>query len=305
MASSPSNSSASSLSNPFVVPEPTPLAAAAVQLVNIRAHVPVILEHDDANYNTWSTFFEMALRKFGLLDHVDGTVDARLRLHDADWTQIDYAIVSWLYTSVSKGVMDAVVHPHPTAFSLWTAIRGLFRDNAMQRAVYALQEFHSLYQGEMSVNAYCTRLKTLSDTLHDVGHPITDQALVINALRGLNSKFSHAIGVLTSKLPPPTFLYTRSYLMQEETRMEHTAKMEATTALLATGSSSATSTGSATKPQSPAPPTFSLSKANNKKKRKQSSTGSTIKSTTPTLAPGAGAHATPWGTAYNPWTGVV
>ncbi|XP_062213651.1 uncharacterized protein LOC133914593 [Phragmites australis] len=209
MASSPSGSSTSSLSNPFVVPEPTPLAVAAVQLVNIRAHMPVILKHDDANYNTWRTFFEMALRKFGLLDH------------------IDYAIVSWLYTSVSKAVMDTVVHPHLMAYSLWTAIHGLFRDNAMKHAVYALQEFHSLYQGEMTINACFTRLKTLTDTLNDVGHPISDQALVINALRGLNSKFSHAIGVLTSKLSPPTFLYTRSYPIQDENRMEHTAKMEA------------------------------------------------------------------------------
>ncbi|XP_062213834.1 uncharacterized protein LOC133914863 [Phragmites australis] len=305
MASSPTSASASSLSNPFVATDPTPLAAASVQLVNIRAHVPIVLELDDANYNSWRTFFEMTLRKFGLLDHVDGTVDARLRLLDAEWTQIDYAIVSWLYTSVSKAVMDVMVHPSPTAFSLWTAIRGLFRDNSMQRAVYALQEFHSLYQGDMTITEYFTKLKTLADTLNDVGHPISDQALVINALRGLSSKFSHAIGVLTSKLPPPTFLYTRSYLLQDETRQVHTAKMEAATALLAAGSASAAlSTGAA---PTPTTPSFTPSKTNHtpsKKKRKQSDVRirgphGGISSSTPA------ASQVPWALAYNPWTGVV
>jgi hypothetical protein len=42
--------------------------------------------------------FDTTFREFGLLDHVDGTVDARQMLHNTDWRQADKCIVSWLYT---------------------------------------------------------------------------------------------------------------------------------------------------------------------------------------------------------------
>lgn len=89
----------------------------------------------------------------------------------------------------------------------------------MQRAACAQQEFHRLYQGDFTITEYCGRLKELADTLRDVGAPVTDTALVINTLRGLNAKFNQEIAVLTSKVPPHDFLYTRSYLVQAEKRM--------------------------------------------------------------------------------------
>jgi hypothetical protein len=104
--------------------------------------------------------------------------------------------------------------------------------------------------------------------------------------------------------PPLTFLYVRSYLLQEETRMDRTHKMEAATALLATGSN--TIAGTTTKSPSSlshAPPSFFPSKSGNdrKKKRKQSA-GRGRNNSTPPAPAGA---TEPWAPAYNPWTGVV
>lgn len=84
------------LSNPFLqeTAEPAPLAASTVNLINFRAHVPITLDMAEANYSAWCTFFELTLRKLGLLDHVNGTIDAPLKRHDADWTQIDNCVVS-------------------------------------------------------------------------------------------------------------------------------------------------------------------------------------------------------------------
>lgn len=89
--------------------------------------------------------------------------------------------------------------------------------------------------------------------MYDVGAAVTDTALVINTLRGLNSKFSETITVLGAQKPPPSFLYIRSYLMQEEKRIRHTLQMEASTALLAAGSNSSTARKSSTNPPSPQP----------------------------------------------------
>jgi hypothetical protein len=163
----------------------------------------------------------------------DGTVDAAMMFHDAEWLQIDSSITSWLYNNISSVLMTMVQVPEPTAYTLWMANRRLFLDNAMQCAVYALKEFHNLFQGDKTITAYFGRLKQLTDLLRDVGHPISEPSMVVNALRGLNSKFSHAIVVLTAKVAMSLFLYVHNYLLQDESRQAHTTKMEAATALLA------------------------------------------------------------------------
>jgi hypothetical protein len=151
--------------------------------------------------------------------------------------------VSWIYLTVSKTIRDMVFHRRATAFSAWNAVRGLFLNNASQRAVYALQDFHTLQQGDLSVHDYCYKLKRLADTLTDVGHPITDQDLVVNALRGLSDKFTNALGVINAMNPLPSFLWVHSYLVQDETRLDRSHKMPAANTLLAAGTAAGVPTG--------------------------------------------------------------
>jgi hypothetical protein len=153
--------------------------------------------------------------------------------------------------------MDTVFQPRRTAFSLWTATRNLFLDHAMHRAVYTLQDLHSLFQSDMFVNDYCGRLKKLSDEWCDVGHPVFDLALAVNTLRGLNFKFHNVISVIGSQRPTLDFLAVHSYLLQEECHMENRHKMEAATALLTAGQSSSGKSSSSPPTFSPTMPTVS------------------------------------------------
>jgi hypothetical protein len=57
---------------------------------------------------------------------------------------------------------------------LWHAVEDLFQDNELQRAVYLETELRSVMQGDMSMTAYCTKLKRLTDQLSDIGHPISE-----------------------------------------------------------------------------------------------------------------------------------
>jgi hypothetical protein len=48
-------------------------------------------------------------------------------------------------------------------------------DVVTSKAAQALEEFHGLFQGDMTVHACCSRLKIIvSHTLRDVGDPISD-----------------------------------------------------------------------------------------------------------------------------------
>ncbi|XP_025828611.1 uncharacterized protein LOC112903573 [Panicum hallii] len=208
------SSTSSDDSNPFAT-ESVAISAATLQLINIKSHVPVTLDLGDSNFGTWRTFFNIAFRKFGLVDHVDGTIDARAMLADAEWTQIDTCIVSWLNTTLSYDILSAVIQPNDNAYATWTAIGSQFLDNIVQCTVQARQAFHALSQGDMTVTEYCGKIKTLADTLHDVGSPLTDQELVINLLSGMNDKFAHCIPTILASRPPMTFLQAWSFLLLE------------------------------------------------------------------------------------------
>jgi len=278
-------------------------------MLNIRSHVPVVLNSDEGNFRQWRSFIELTIKKFRLLDHIDGTVDAAAMIDDAEWLQVDACVVSWLYTTVCKEIWNDVNCPNATAFSVWNAIIGQFLDNSLQRAVYAQQEFHSLFQGDMGVAEYCGKLKRLADQLYDCGAAVSDTALVINTLRGLNNKFSQAIAVLSTMTPPPTFLYTKSYLLQEEHRIRHSLQMEAQTALLA-----AATTSPASRPIAPSPPPSQApANGNNDHRKKRKANDGRNRQTGGNGGHAAQAGGTPhagttppqWGPTPNPWHGVV
>jgi hypothetical protein len=59
--------------------------------------------------------------------------------------QNDCAIVSWFYNHISPELLRNVSNNDDTAYSLWTAVRSLFRNNKATRAVYLNAEFRSFY----------------------------------------------------------------------------------------------------------------------------------------------------------------
>jgi hypothetical protein len=59
----------------------SPVASTLV-LLNIPNHVPVVLSADDGNFKQWHNFFKLTFQKFGLVNHIDGTVDAAVTMID-------------------------------------------------------------------------------------------------------------------------------------------------------------------------------------------------------------------------------
>jgi hypothetical protein len=112
---------------------------------------------------------------------------------------MDQCILSWLYISIAKDVCDIVRSPKATAHAVWTTIHDQFRNNKLHRAVYLEAEFRNLVQGDMDITQYTGRLKKLTDALRDVGQPVRETSRVLNMLRGLSSKYRHAIPAITSK----------------------------------------------------------------------------------------------------------
>ncbi|XP_066341599.1 uncharacterized protein [Miscanthus floridulus] len=225
----PSTHSDSSSADGFSV---APASASQIQGISIRHHVHVILDMDEGNYGQWRHFFDSALGKFGLEGHVRSTTPDADR--DGEWRMVDSCVVNWILATVSEGVFETVRHDRHDAFTLWNAVAGLFQDNEMQRAVYLEAELRSLQQGDMTISAYCTKLKRLADQLRDIGHPVSEPSQVLNLLRGLNPRYRYVKPVITSKYPPHTFQSARSFLILEELSFRHDANAEAGQALTVT-----------------------------------------------------------------------
>jgi hypothetical protein len=242
-------SSASSSDNEYDdAAPPQPAAASVIQTVNIRNHIPVVLDYATANYSQWRCCFDSVLGKFGLEDHVRSPTPTAQR--NSEWRQIDSCLVNWIYTTIATNVFDLVHKPHITAFTLWSDVEGHFRDNELERAVLLEAEFRSVQQGDLSIHDYCTKLKRLADELHNVGHPVSEPSRVLNLLRGLNPKFRHLKPVIKSKSPPHNFRSAMSYLLLEEASDSQEAKTDAAQAYAArqdtssAGGSSAAAGGS-------------------------------------------------------------
>jgi hypothetical protein len=169
-----------------------PPTSAVLQTVNIKSHVPVVLELTESNYTKWRTFFDTFIGKFGLGDHLSSPPTPAQR-RDPEWRVVDQCILSWIYNSVTKDVLAIVCVPKPTAYIIWTGIQEQFRDNELHHAVYLEAEFRNLVQGNMDISKYTGHLKQLSDALRDVGQPVSETSQVLNMLRGLSSKYRHAI----------------------------------------------------------------------------------------------------------------
>ncbi|XBI36000.1 hypothetical protein VPH35_121592 [Triticum aestivum] len=158
--------------------------SSVLQTVDIRRHVPVTLDLLAGNYSQWRRHFNTVVGMFGLHDHIDS--EAVPRHDDPEWRMADHVVVHWLNTTISPELLDAVMQPEDIALIVWTTVDGIFRDNHLARAVYVDAEYHALVQGDLTVMQYCTKLKSFTDQLRDLGQPVTETRQVFHLLRGLN-----------------------------------------------------------------------------------------------------------------------
>ncbi|XP_066333823.1 uncharacterized protein [Miscanthus floridulus] len=129
-----------------------PAFYAAYAAVNVKQHVPITLSLERPNYSKWKAFFTALCAKYRLLGHIDGTEAARPA--DPTWSQPNACIRGWMYGSCDDTVLNLAMEPDQDARALYVSIEALFQANKEPRAVILGQEFHSMLQGDLSVDAY-------------------------------------------------------------------------------------------------------------------------------------------------------
>nr|GEX71128.1 hybrid signal transduction histidine kinase M [Tanacetum cinerariifolium] len=143
-----------------------------------------------------------------------------------DWCQLDDLIKMYIFGSLCDSPQEQV---DPRALNLNNELR-------------------SIKIGKMTVNEYCTKIKSLADKLKNLGCVVSDKNLVIYTVSGLDSRFATLVEIIRHRETLPTFESTGTMLLLKESSF--TNDSEATTTFKSSSSSPTvlmTSTSSSTK----------------------------------------------------------
>ncbi|XP_010430737.2 PREDICTED: uncharacterized protein LOC104714976 [Camelina sativa] len=198
---------------------PTASPTSAASLTQIRAHIPLTLDMNKMNYDSWRILFETHCFSFSLTGHIDGSF-IPTGPTDTNWKQLENTVKMWIYGTISESLLNSVLKTQCSARELWLKLENLFRDNKEAQVIQLENELCTLTIGDLPVHDYCQKLKSISNTLANVDSPVSDRALVMHLLNGLTSKFDNIINVIKHRSPPCSFKDARSMLIDEESHLK-------------------------------------------------------------------------------------
>ncbi|XP_076918549.1 uncharacterized protein LOC143579017 [Bidens hawaiensis] len=200
-----------------------------VTVSNIRTFVPVNLDNEAADYNTWSELFRIHCTAFLVADHLEPRPSPAATLSpDKDkqsasppndsWERLDAIVLQWIYGTISTGLLKTVIKKRTTVYDAWKATENLFQDNKATRALFLKQGFaNTRLENFSSMHEYCQEIKVLADQLNNVDAPVDENDIVLQTLNGLTEKYETVATVLQNTKTLPSFFEVRSQLCMNET----------------------------------------------------------------------------------------
>jgi hypothetical protein len=105
------------------------------------------------------------------------------------------------------------------------AIEGILRANKEPYAIFLLNEFHSMVQGDSTILTYCQHRKTKATALRDVSHLVQDSQLVLTLLRAASTlRFSNTADDITNSVVLPMFARAHDMLVLKEFHLANNEK---------------------------------------------------------------------------------
>ncbi|GKC05876.1 ribonuclease H-like domain-containing protein [Tanacetum coccineum] len=196
--------------NPPPPPPPTPTDK--IIPFSIPNKVPIKLDLEKHNYNSWSSFSLIHLGSLGLKSHVETDTAST----NPEWCQLDDLIKMWILRSLCDFLQEQVGTTSGNAKALWDHLKNLFHDNKDARAINLDNELRSIKIGKMTVNEYCTKIQAMSNRHKNLDCEVSEKNMVIFAVNGLDSRFATLAEIIRHREPLPTFETARNMLLLKE-----------------------------------------------------------------------------------------
>nr|GEZ57926.1 hybrid signal transduction histidine kinase M [Tanacetum cinerariifolium] len=177
-------------------------------------------EEEDDNDFISNRYYDQSMTKddfvgrwsLGLKSHVeDDTMST-----NPDWFQLDDLIKMWILYSLCDSLQEQVVTTPGNVKALWDHLKDLFHDNKDNRAINLDNELRSIKIGTMTVNEYCTKIRSMAEHLKNLGCDVSDKTLVMYTVNGLDSRFATLVNIIRHRETLPSFETTRNMLLLKE-----------------------------------------------------------------------------------------
>ncbi|KAF3785989.1 hypothetical protein EJ110_NYTH24011 [Nymphaea thermarum] len=167
-----------------------------------------------------------------LYGHIDGTTPAPPKYIDHEvkrtvvadqaagtpagiWLAHDQSLVAYITSTLSEEVLRGV-DDDLTALELWSTLATTYSQVSEARFLQLKRQFQDIKRGTRTVLEYLNEIKSVSDQLAVIGHPVSDKDKVQQALSGLGTDFDIFCTVLEVLPVLPSFEDLKAKLFQHE-----------------------------------------------------------------------------------------
>ncbi|XP_071719079.1 uncharacterized protein [Rutidosis leptorrhynchoides] len=186
----------------------------ALTISNIKNLIPITLEIENGQYNSWAELFKIHCTAYDVLDHIipptttdDSTTSSDQTTNNRSplWNRLDAIVKQWIYSTISNDLLHTILENNTTAASTWERLEGIFHDNKTSRALYLNRQFTNIKLDNFAnCSAYCQEIKSLADQLGNVGDKVSDSRMNPKHKQTLQSSESANTAVTTTNQPPNT-----------------------------------------------------------------------------------------------------
>ncbi|KAB2606650.1 hypothetical protein D8674_006367 [Pyrus ussuriensis x Pyrus communis] len=196
----------------------------------------VTVKLNDSNYVNWSFQLDLLLEGNGILGFidglilypsktgeeksVDGLVDATAVISDAYkiWKIHDKALMTLIATTLSPSALSFVIGCQSSK-EMSDNLRKRFASITRTSIVQMKIDLHNIKKGHESIDKYLQQIKDFRDQLTFIGVTISDEDIVIVALRSLPSEYNTIKVVIRGRESLVSLKERRSQLKAEESTL--------------------------------------------------------------------------------------
>ncbi|XP_021841554.1 uncharacterized protein [Spinacia oleracea] len=187
-------------------PKSSPVFHPALGVTNITNLVKLTLDVNQVQYTPWVTLFRNTAKAYHVFDHIDPTVPRPMDIDDSLWERLDAIALQWIYGTITTDLLFKVLDDNATAMVVWDRLRKLFQNNKGTRVVHLENQFgNTRLQDFSTLDEYCQALRTISVQLASLGHPVSEERLVLQLVARLTDEYKTIATIIQQSVPLPSF----------------------------------------------------------------------------------------------------
>lgn len=218
--------SSNSTNIPLVVSSAIPLVSNST-LISINAASQIPIKLTPSNYPSWRAQFHSLLLGYDLIGFIDGSFSCPQKTTTSStdasvpnptytyWIRQDQLLLHAIIASVSETVLPLIASS-TTSKEAWERLIKLYANKSRSRAMHLKEKLTLFRRESRSVSEYLQGLKSISDELCLIDHPISEDDLIIHVLNGLGSEFKEIAVAIRARESPISFEELHDKLVEHE-----------------------------------------------------------------------------------------